>query len=132
MAAKAHVLGGNKFMTQDAWQALLERFLNLPEERQSELLDTMAEYWLDNQEVLKRLGVKLPTEVREGPQRIRLHQIAKFRPRRMEDLNLPLDPRWYTLLPRLSTKTDEVPLLKELKEILTGKWDGKPHWTVED
>jgi hypothetical protein len=124
------ILGGEKFLPHEELEAALNALDAFREANEVGLRKVFLEYVYEVNDELERIGFPLPEsaaqDVRDERLRRRDAQAA-----RNKELGIPdcID---------LSPSKEEVqnfrdmPMVREVAEILGGKWSGKPHWTIED
>ncbi|OIW23549.1 hypothetical protein CONLIGDRAFT_686477 [Coniochaeta ligniaria NRRL 30616] len=122
---KLDMLSNEKFMTQQEWlTALFNKFLGYSEERRREVLNAMEEYWLEIFETAESRGAQLTPNIRERLRERRQQHKAKLGLDLLEDSD--------EMPQRFKLAADKLSWVKEVNEILAGKWNGKLHWAVEE
>ncbi|KAN0090555.1 hypothetical protein V8E51_019134 [Hyaloscypha variabilis] len=134
-----YLLAGNVFETLGG-----ERFL--PKEQKDEAVEAfdgcwmgdiegfwkvLREYMFEVNDELERVGFELPEQV--------LREVKEERVRRRNEKELRegmyfLGLRDDTLVGPDGERRElsKVPMVREVNEILEGRWDGKPHWALDD
>lgn len=118
-------------MSNGEVQKALKALDNFQEENEERIFKVFTEYNFEMYDFLESSGVELPQSVTERIQKERLRrenaskaECEKLFGRPMsKDIRLHEDLEKYVL---------NSPMNQEVKQILDGKWPGKPHWSIED
>lgn len=107
------LLGGDGFMSEHEFGRERVRYDKLLDKEKFALHETLNEYWLEVYEELDKRNVPLPPQAAETL-RVKRAQEDDRRP------NLALG------------NLSNLPMLREVRDICAGKWDGKFHWAEDD
>jgi hypothetical protein len=118
------MLGNEKFMSRPEWLSALHEWREISDERMEEALGAMEEYWLDIFETAEQIGTPLTPDITE--------RLRERRQRHKWKLSLDFSRNSHKSLLEPKLTADNLPWIKEVKEILAGKWNGRPHWAVEE
>jgi hypothetical protein len=112
-------LGGSDFLKADDFETCCEAFQYANNAKSEELNDAWLEYEFEINNRLGWLGYELPPDVLR---RLEIHRTLKVEAGPSNGDKCA----WLS-----NVDCDDCHLVKEPMEILDGRWDGRPHWTVD-
>lgn len=115
------ILGGTKFLGQEEADAAIDALIELDETHQGAVRSFLREYWFEVNEHLQSSGYDLPKEVVQylEQEKLKRNKEESELSERMSRVRLP------------RRDASEIPMSREVLEILDGKWSGRPHWAVD-
>jgi hypothetical protein len=120
-------LGGENFLPGEQVEAALGALEAFLEENEVGLRKQFHEYIYEVNDELDRIGFPLSEPIVQQTRDERLRRKATMN----QKLGLPVPKdSSVSMEPRIDRY--EIPMLREVDEILDGKWSGKPHWAIED
>ncbi|KAE9365771.1 hypothetical protein N431DRAFT_516548 [Stipitochalara longipes BDJ] len=124
-------LGGERFLSKDEKDGAVEAFDEFWKGDLEGFKKLFLEYMFEINDKLEREGFELPDEVVRGVREERLKrqsQDAEWRETGLHGLH------GESLVDTSGKRMDlrDIPMVKEVNEILDGKWNGKPHWALDD
>jgi hypothetical protein len=120
-------LGGENFLPGEQVEAALGALEAFLEENEVGLRNQFHEYIYEVNDELDRIGFPLSEPIVQQTRDERLRRKATMN----QKLGLPVPKdSSVSMEPRIDRY--EIPMLREVDEILDGKWSGKPHWAIED
>jgi hypothetical protein len=124
------ILGGEKFLPSEQIEAALNALDAFREANEVGLRKVFLEYFYEVNDELERIGFPLPDLVVQAVKDERLRR-RDARAARYEELGLP-DFTHLSLSEEEKRGFRDIPMVRQVDEILDGKWSGKPHWIIED
>jgi hypothetical protein len=120
-------LGGEDFLPGEQVEAALNALEAFREANEVGMHKEFHEYIYEVNNELDRIGFPLPDPI--------VQQIRDERLRRKATINKKLGrpiskDSSVSMKPRINRHN--IPMVREVDEILDGKWSGKPHWAIED
>lgn len=115
------LLGGDSFMPKDKFETEKVRYDRLLDKEKLALHETLDEYWLEVYEELDKLKVSLPPQAAE-----------KLRVKRAQDNDRHPHLSLEDTLRMSHQDLLDLPMLREVRDICAGKWNGKFHWAEDD
>jgi hypothetical protein len=123
-------LGGEKLLPAEHIGEALKALDEFQKTNEEGFRKAFLEYAVEVNDVLERIGFPLPEQaeqaVRDERLRRRSAEVVKNK-----ELGLP-DFTDFNLSEEQQRDLRDSPMVRELHEILDGKWSGKPHWAIED
>lgn len=116
------LLGREKFMRANDIAKVRANWERLPDKRIQALIQEIRQYIFECYDLLDESGVELPPKI---AQELRAEHVRK----QGESPRTPKEP---CLHPEMLQDFRNSPMMREVKEILEGKWSGVPHWSVKD
>jgi hypothetical protein len=123
------ILGGERFLPGEQIEDALMALIEFREGNEEGFRKVFSEYSFEINDELERVGIELPDSIAVSTRDERLRRKnaegVKNKQLGLGDLDA-LSP--------VETQRDfsEIPMIRQLNEILDGKWSGKPHWIIED
>lgn len=120
------LLGGERFLRNDRIEDALKAFKKFREGNDEGLSKVNYEYFFEINDELEKVGFKLPDGIVEN--------IRDERLRRRNESKLLGHGDFSNVGLSEEGRRDfsDMPMVRELKKILAGKWSGKPHWAIEN
>jgi hypothetical protein len=119
-------LGGERFLRNDRIEDALKAFNKFREGNDEGLSKMNYEYFFEINDELEKVGFKLPDGIVEN--------IRDERLRRRNESKLLGHGDFSNVSLSEEERRDfsDMPMVREVKKILAGKWSGKPHWAIEN
>jgi hypothetical protein len=117
------LLGGERFLPEDQFEESFRYFdeaSHRTEENGHFLERAFSRYAFEVNDKMEEMGAVLPDSVAEAVRNERLRQqsTSKF--------------NFSSLSETQGLDLSNSPMMRQLHDILDGKWSGKPHWVIED
>jgi hypothetical protein len=123
-------LGGEKFLPAAQVDEALKALDEFQKTTEEGFRKAFLEYAFEVNDVLERNGFPLSEQVEQTVKDERLRRRSAEAVKN-EELGLP-DFTDFSFSGEQQWDLRDIPMVRELHEILDGKWSGKAHWTIED
>jgi hypothetical protein len=129
-----HDIGGPKAITSNELEYGYVDLNRKEEKDKDSVVQIARDYWFEVAEAMPNQAANLHPGLAANLPPDLAAELTKEKTRRRQEAEkkrykLSLDE---VAIGRMCTEFRESPLGKQLEEIISGKWNGVPHWTIED
>lgn len=118
-------LGGEAAISRNQLESGLSDLRQMSDQSIDKVVGILIDYYFEVTETLVGAGLVLPPDRAEGFEKEKARRAA----REGKNSGLPLSPSVSNC--HFGDMSDW-PMMKEVKAIIDGKWNGTPHWIIED